>query len=851
MIKRLFCAAALVAIPQFAFAEACNETTLAEFRTINDMVADQERSLRKLKARADSQDFRLIDLSEDLQQTVPARPEAPELLVAEIDGAAFDCDPEGEAVDFLIEQEAALGRTQSALDAFDAALVTREEALTAAEDLAANPPADPAEEEPKVAEGPVIEGETPQEEAPPETEQENIEPPLEEEGEIPDEEAEQEEGEVKTAEAREPMPDTENPALYRRVISLPDARLASEPAAAEDGISLPVFSVLYVYDQSAIGGEDWIEVGDTIRDGPAGWIKVDAALPWSSMLVMQFTPRGQRERVLFFRDATPLSDIVNSPFYANEARDIYAEVESERERLKGAPGDSPNWNSDLVAIEPETAVTYANEPYLLPILDWREELFDGLVETTLLQVAAIPAEAEEVGERDTQSFENDAGEQAALDDEFRIGLVFVMDTTVSMAPFIDRTREVINEFYNEFGRLETSQYISFGLVGFRDSTDHNNELDYVTQVFQPLDPEAPARQILSNMERIQEADEPTIEFKEDAYAGLTEAIDGMDWTPFDARLIILVTDASARSGNDELMQIPGLTAETVAADARASNIAIVPVHLLTPVNEENNDVAVAANQFRTLSDTGDINFDKYLSIDATDDAAFAEQISRLAEGIARAVLQANSGNEVAQVELEPVPNVVPGEPEENRLSKIVTNEIFRAQLESLAQVGGGDAPAFLAGWASDRDMLDPNLATLEVSVFLTRTQLSTLDKRLDAIVDAFRSGGDDPQAFFDKLQVLAAEMSTDPDAVRADDRLAVQTLLPTFLQNLPYKSEVLLLDRDYWSSLSNADREGFIETIEAKQRIYLNTFDQTNVWNDFGSDDPGLEATLMLLKHLP
>ncbi len=835
MFKKFLCAAAVAAFPHVVIAQECNEATLAEFRIINDVVADQSRSLRKLKARADGQDFRLADLPEALQASIPERPQTPELAVTEIDAASVVCDPEGGAADFVAEQLEALDSTQTALDAFDTALVAREEALTAAEEQ-------PATESPKVAEGPVIEDAPAVEEA---TEEETEPPATEEDGDVPAVEEE-----IETAEARMPMQDTENAALFRRVISLPDARLATAPATAEDGADLPIFSVLYVYDESSAGGENWIEVGDTIRDGPVGWINADRSLPWSSMLVMQFTPRGQRERVLFFNDATPLSDIVNSPFYANEARDIYSEIESERERLKDTPDDAPNWSSDLVAIEPETAVTYANEPYLLPILDWREELFDGLVETTLLQVAAIPAEAEAVGERDTQSFQNDAGEMAALDDEFRIGLVFVMDTTISMAPFIDRTREVINQFYDEFGRLETSQYVSFGLVGFRDSIDHNDSLDYVTQVFQPLDPEAPVRQILSNMERIQEATQPTIEFKEDTYAGLSEAIDGMDWTPFDARIIIMVTDASARSGNDPLMQEPGLTAEIVAADARASNIAIIPIHLLTPTNADNNDVAEAARQFRILSDTGDVNFDKYVDIDATDDTVFAQQMAQLSEGIAQAVLQANSGNIIQQVELEPVPEATP-EADDGQLTKIATNEIFRAQLESLAQVGGGDAPAFLAGWASDRDILDPNLATLEVSVFLTRTQLSTLDKRLDAIVDAFRSGGDDPQAFFDKLQVLAAEMSTDPDAVRADDRLAVQTLLPTFLQNLPYKSEVLLLDRDYWSSLSNADREGFIETIETKQRIYQDTFDQTNLWNDFGSDDPGLEATLMLLKHLP
>ena len=123
----------------------------------------------------------------------------------------------------------------------------------------------------------------------------------------------------------------------------------------------------------------------------------------------------------------------------------------------------------------------------------------------------------------------------------------------------------------------------------------------------------------------------------------------------------------------------------------------------------------------------------------------------------------NAGFVIDETIVEPVPEAPADEP--GRLVGVVTNEIFRAQLESLAAADGGDAPAFLAGWAADRDLTDPDVTALEVSVFLTRNQLSNLDRQLDQLVGAFRSGGEDPNAFFDQLQLLAAEMSTDPDAV--------------------------------------------------------------------------------------
>ena len=864
MLKKVITAVGLTCLSMPALAQECSQATLAEFRTVNDTITEQERNLRKLTARADGQDFRLFDLPEDVQAGLPPRPETPVLTATEIDSETVACDADGNSGDMLTDIMVALSTSNDELTAYEALLDTREAEITAAEDMVADSadvadaaPADEAEEPPAT---------TPSEDDA--TEEESDEggatddAVAQEDGGTTDDDAvAEDDGETDNADVAEastdeavaqPMQDAENPALFRRVISLPDATLLDAPGGTGDGPGLSTFSVLYVYDDDNASGDEWLQVGNQLREGPVGWISAEAALPWSSMLVMQFTPRGQRERVLFFKDATPLSDIVNSPFFTNEARDIYADIDSEQDRLAGDPGGVPNWNEDLVAIEPETAVTFTTAPYLLPILDWREDLFDGLPETTLLQVAAIPAAAETVGETDSASFAVDAGEAAANDGEFRVGVVFVMDTTISMAPFIDRTKQVVNEFYDAFGRFETSAFVSFGFVGFRDAVDPRTEgVEYVTRIFQPLDPEAPARQVLSNLDQVQEADGRTLEFKEDAYAGLTDAIEEMDWSPYDARIVILVTDASARSGEDSLMRDQGTTAATVAANARAGNIAIVPIHLLTPANASNDDMAVAEAQYRQLGETGDLGVDKYLALDATSDDAFINLLRPMAEGVARAVLTINSGELLDQVEFEPLPPTEDENAEDDSVARIITNEIFRAQLESLAQVDGGDAPAFLAGWAADRDMVDPSRATLEVSVFLTRNQLSTLNKQLDSIVGAFRSGGDDPQAFFNNLQVLAAEMSTDPDAVRADDRLAVQTLLPTFLQNLPYKSEVLRLDRDYWSSLSNALREEFIENIEAKQTIYQDTFDQTNLWNDFGSDDPGLEATLILLKHLP
>ena len=481
---------------------------------------------------------------------------------------------------------------------------------------------------------------------------------------------------------------------------------------------------------------------------------------------------------------------------------------------RSSPERKPRRDQRRVAIEPQTGVTFANNPYLLPILDWREELFDGTTETTLLQVAAVPADAEIIQKNDRANAGTDLSAAALNDGVFRVGVVFVVDTTISMRPFIDRTYQTIQTFYDSFQEMETANYVSFGLVGFRDDFTNNQNLEYTTRVFQPLYSGADADLVLTNMRQMVEAKSPTIGFREDSYAGVLDAVQQNDWSEYDARVVVLITDASARTGNDRLAKYSGNTAQSVAELANNNRTAIIPIHLLTPTNQKNGDAATAATQYKVLgSQTGASGNDKYIALDATDEDEFLRQLKSATREIAGALLTINSG-EVLDAELEEIPA-------EPTVASAIVSEIFRAQLESLAVSADGSAPNFLAGWAADRDLGDPNINTLEIKVFLTRNQLSTLDKRLSDILDAFRSCGDDPNAFFENLQNLAAQTATDPDIVRKgfDDRAAMQAIMPAFLSNLPYKSEILDLDREFWGSISVAQRSEFIERLDGKRKI--------------------------------
>lgn len=817
-----------------AAAQSCQTEFEAQKRQLTGDVAAAGRDLRRLRARLDAQEMRLaLIVDADLKASVPPAPPLPALPDIALG------DQEGCTAPVTAEQ-ARIAEVREALDAAQAALERREVALAAAEagtpaDVAATDDAPHAEAAPAESAA----AEAPQDAAP------------EAESDAPA-------GEADAAIAEEPgtpvpLAVADSPDLFQRVIVLPGAQMQSAAGVVAPGTALPVFSVLYVFERQEIGGTPWLRVGETLRDGPQGWLEAGQTMDWSTMLVMQFAPRGRRDPVLFFEGDAPLRDIISGPFYQNQALSIHRGLQDERARL--TQGETPNWPEALVAVEPETAIRFDDKPYLLPILDWRHEMFDGTIDTTLVKVAALPAApGSQVGPRDEGSLSASAGTAARDGAEFRVGVVFVVDTTVSMRPFIERTNQAIQGFYDAFSRFETAQYVSFGLMGFRDTIETDPErLEYVTRNFQPLDVGLPAASVLGNMRQMREAEVSNLGFAEDSVAGMVDALDENDWSPFDARLMILVTDASARQ--DDRAKYPDMSLERLREKARAQNVTIVPIHLQTPANAV-EDAALARQQYSFLAQTGDLAEDKYLALDATDPDLFARELSAMAQEIAGKIMVANSGQMVRDpaADMEPMPGpiaAVDPERDDGRLASIIGNEIFRAQLESLGRAEDAAAPAFLAGWATDRDLADPTVETMEVSVYLTRNQLSTLDKRLSEIVDAFRRGGADPQTFFANLQLLAAQTSTDPQSVRAGDRSTIEAILPGFLQRLPYRSQVLRLDQSYWSAMSVSQQQEFIEGLEGKRRIYADLFGQTHLWADLGAGDPGLEATPIRLTTLP
>lgn len=209
--------------------------------------------------------------------------------------------------------------------------------------------------------------------------------------------------------------------LTQKVLTRPGATLHASPGAAQ---SQPVagFTLFHVYARQGTGADAWIEVGRDAQGTTEGWIREERAVPWNQTMVLSFTNPAGRERTMFFADGQALRRIILS-------RDMAAAAAEARRANDGR----------VIALEPETWVDITRNFYLLPALNAEEVENERGERMRLIEVASAPAE------RRTPTPARDP-----LAD-FRGALVFVVDSTLSMQPYLDRTREALRNVMARIG----------------------------------------------------------------------------------------------------------------------------------------------------------------------------------------------------------------------------------------------------------------------------------------------------------------------------------------------------------------------------------------------------------------
>jgi len=605
--------------------------------------------------------------------------------------------------------------------------------------------------------------------------------------------------------------------LFQRVLSKPGAKLSSDAGSAP-GKALPAFSVLYVYQRKDVGGQPWVRVG-TATDGRSdGWLPATQVSDWKQSLVLKFTERSGRAPVMFLRQSGEVEKLLADPA---AAKNVLAKAQKNSED-----------NGQVLALEPAASAVPQNQFYLLPIFDSKESFDENGQPVQLLNVASIDPGSSPVAKPATPILNANA-------DAFRTAVVLVVDTTVSMQPYIDQVRDVVHELQTRIAERGELDSVSFGLVGFRNSIKKTPGLEYVAKTLITLDQGRDPQRFLDMARQVKASTVSSHSFNEDAFAGVMQAVEGMDWSGYGGRIILLVTDAGALRKNDPFAATQMNEAEVRQA-ALGKQIKIYALHLRTDAGKKTH--AGAESQYRIL--TADANpqiGDLYTPVPGGDVRKLGERVDEIGTVFANLVHQVRSNTPQAVPTLSSAPSLA------DKSAAVG----YAMHMDFLGRKTASQAPQLVSAWTADRDLTNPALPAFQVCVMLTKLQLNDLQQSLKLIVDAARKTQTSPKDFFQEIASASAYMSRDPQALRKGGNLADGGILGEYLEGLPYRSKSLNMTQDLWLSLSVAEQEDFIDELDSKIRLYETFHNDVANWVRFGDAEPGDALYRVPLSTLP
>ncbi|MWD30149.1 VWA domain-containing protein [Aquicoccus sp. SCR17] len=592
--------------------------------------------------------------------------------------------------------------------------------------------------------------------------------------------------------------------VYQRVLTRPGTHLHSMPEGPQERM-YPAFQPLYVFERR----NGWASVGPLASRLPEGWVKEDEVLPWKQNIVGAFTNSAGRKRQLFFETKDRLRWLMN-----HEA------LTQVQDRLLAEAATGISEGDGVVAVEPEEFVNIRDELYVMPILEFEQDLspinYDNVL---LMEVASVPLEAPVAAPS--------AATQGTAD-PFDVGIVFVLDTTQSMEEYIARTQKALGRVIADIEGTDIGKLVNFGVVGFRDNTEAVPALEYRTKELIPLarrDDQTPVLDAIGAATRVATVSSPG--FNEDSLAGVEDAIENSDWDqqnvpdgdPINARYVILVTDAGPKDPRDPNARSQ-IGAAELARDAEGRQIVVMTLHLRTPVGGEANH-AYAAEQYKALSRFGDNAF--YFPIENGSESAFESVATRLVTALTDHV-------RVARGEATQLSDDEAGE-------ELV--ELGRAmRLAYLGDKKGTQAPDVIRGWVSDLAVEDPRKTAVEPRLLVTKNEMATMADLLRVMTEEGEriTDSDEAMSFFVRVREVVSRMAQDPKMVidAGSDTLGGAL---EFLEDLPYQSQLMSMTEQRWSE-SAMRRRTILDTMRQKLAQYRKWLLDPTVWTALSEDAP-------------
>ncbi len=634
------------------------------------------------------------------------------------------------------------------------------------------------------------------------------------------------------ADARTPLLQPGKQTLFQRVISHPGALAASVPGGTPQQ-PVQSFTPFYVYERRQTGNETWLEVSPSAKGAErAVWLRARECSDWNQALTLMFADRMGRDPVFFFRNFRDLNNVVRS--------------EDMRVALDYLRKTKSDFGGPLLAVEPERTAVPRDSFYLMPVFGFSDEyeahnlrlLNIGIVDPGSGPAAAPAAPA-----------------APRIPQRFTAGVAFIVDTTISMGPYIEQTKKFVGGFYDQLAQSPIAEDVSFAVVGYRNSTRFNPRLEYTASVIAPFTPLSARASAEERIARMDEAKVSTHAFNEDAFAGIKAAVDELDWSPYAVKVAVMVTDAGAIR-NDDPYSSTGFTEREMADLLAQKGIRLIVVHLQTAQGKRHrlNDVIA---QYKTLTAVRDGNVKSaYVPLQVKNSQTASRNFGKIARKFVDVLQQMITRTASGAVVDKPVQRDA-STPEES-VAYLGETLGYAAYLEFAGRLEQTRPPQLVEAWVADKDL--DNLVhgkstdSLVAAVLLNKHQLDTLARQIGLLVDAARAArSTDSRSLFQQIISLSSQTVRDPERLQqaAPENLCTQGLLPEFLEGLPYRSQVMNLTEARWTAMSAREQDELIYSLEAKLRLYEAYHNDTDNWVSFGASDPGEALYRVPLTSLP
>lgn len=608
--------------------------------------------------------------------------------------------------------------------------------------------------------------------------------------------------------------------LYQRVLTTPNCTISKTTDGANPEV-LDTFTRFYVYENQ----NGLLKVGPDTTGKISGYIKEDCTVPWKIQTALMFNNRASRDRAIIFSKYDTLSNVMN----LDDPKTLIDPVKEKVYKGQSAKG--------VIAVEPENFVDFKKQFYLLPILESSESMFADGSPALELQIASV-----------TQDKGGKGGNSSNVSDSsaitsFKAAVVFVIDASISMQPYIDRTKKAINTIQKKIQDEDLQDVVQFGLVSFRSNTKAVPGLEYESKTFVKPGDALTTDDFNIKLKDLKQAKVSSKLFDEDAFSGIKRALDEVNWQEFGGRYIVLITDAGAIEGSNKL-STTHLDASQLASEAEKKKTAIFTLHLLTPSGKKNH--AKAKAQYHELSYNTAIQDTLYQSINAGNLDEFGSQIDNFAATIAKQVKIASQGEVGAG-------SAALADKDDKSMDGKLAKLGYAMQLYYLGDTQNTKAPDFIKGWLSDKDLVHHNKSVVEPVVLLTKSELADLYDLVSEVKSAVDERALSATDSFEGLRELAIKMGSDPNKVKDKSlNLSQMGLMDEYLESLPYKSRIAEIDEDTWTFLSPQEQDNIYRDLSSKLEHYLIYNADTDRWVSLSKDaSPNERVYPVPLKDLP